>query len=104
MAVAGVDEGRDHGMVGVAGADAAVELRVPGVERRAAGRAGREAPGAVDDLIRTADEAVERVHGRPHIARQAQRGAPERRVVAPLQASAGPVGLPQPFVGGDAHV
>ncbi len=104
VAVAGVDEGRDHRMVGVAGPDAAVELRVPGVERRAAGRTGREAPGAVDDLIRTADEAVERVHGRPHVARQAPGRAPERRVVAPLQAPAGPVGLPQPLVGGDGHV
>ena len=39
------------------------------------GGPGGQAPGAVDDLVRPAHEAVERVDGRPHVARQAPRGA-----------------------------
>ena len=77
-------------------AEPALELGLPGVERRAPRRAGRQAPGAVDDLVRAAHEAVQSVDGGPHVARQAARRAVVRRVVAALHAPARPVGLLQP--------
>ena len=103
VARTGVDQRGDDGMLGVPGREPALELGLPRVERLAPCRAGRQAPRAVDDLVRAAHEAVQGVDGGLHVARQEARGAVVRRVVAALQAPACPVGLRQSRFGDDVH-
>ena len=72
VARAGVDERGDDRMVRARrGAGRRSSSRLPGVERGRGGRAGRRPPRPVDDLVRAAHEAVQRVDGGAHVARQA---------------------------------
>ena len=100
MALAGVDQRADHRVRRAAAGEAAVQLRLPGVERRAARRGRRRAARAVDDLVGGADVPVQRVRGRPHVGGQAARGPVVRRVVPQLQPPAGRVRRADPRVHG----
>ena len=84
MARAGVDERGDHGMARASSGETGLELRLPGVERGAALAVARLVVG---DVVRAADEAVDRVEGGPALSGQAAHGPVVRRVTAALHAA-----------------
>jgi hypothetical protein len=95
VAAAGVDERSDHGVLRVAGLQASRKLSRPEVQSGAAGSSAGQPARAVDDLIRTAHESVQRMHRRPNVAREAGRRAPVRRIVTTLEALTDSIGLLQ---------
>src|SRR5207247_1102508 len=88
----------DHRMGGASARQPVVQLALPPVQRRPSRRLGGRPPRAVDDLVRTAHEAVEGVDGGPDVARKLPRRPVVGRVVPPVHSPAGGVGGLQRWV------
>ena len=100
MPLAGVHQRADDRVRRAVAGQAAAQLLLPGVQRRAARRGGRRAVRPVDDLVGRAHVPVQRVRGRPHVGGQPARGPVVRGVVPALQPPAGLVGRADPRVHG----
>ena len=100
VALPGVDEGADDRMVRAAGGEAALELGLPGIEVPAA---DRSCARRVDDVVRSAHEAVQRVHRGTHVARQTLGRDEERRIAAQLQRRAAAVDAAHVRIDGPVH-